>query len=255
MNIRKVICKKCGYEWYYKGEQKGTTCSMCRSWVIVKKPAIASNIKRSRRKMTIDEIFDQPVYRSILYLTEKYGENGLRQLYYRWMLVKDHDGIKEPYRVKALKKFFKTPDKKDPLEFLYLTKGCITSRSNLSNYLKRLVDKPYEFLEKTTKNGIGVYHLTEESKSYLLRHNLIEMVDLIPIEHIKKVYFDVSKILLDNNEFLISKKQVDEMFHSSKEEIKEILSTALKNVSDKEKHWIRQQVDSRSDKNQEKESV
>ncbi len=211
MNIRKVICKKCGYEWYYKGEQKGTTCSKCRSWVIVKKPANASNIKKSRRKMTIDEIFDQPVYRSILYLTEKYGENGLRQLYYRWALIKDHDGIKESNHAKTLTRFFNAPDKKDPLEFLYITKGCISSRSNLSNYLKRLVDKPYEFLEKTMRNGLGVYYLTKKGKHTFAKYLLLNLIKNVPAEFLSKNYFEISKPIVENAFFLTLKKKMQKL--------------------------------------------
>ncbi len=211
MNIRSVICKKCGYKWYYKGEHKGTTCSKCRSWVIVKKSANASFIKRSRRKMTIDEIFDQPVYRSILYLTEKYGENGLRQLHYRWALIKDHDGIKESHHVKVLTKFFNTPDKRDPLEFLYITKGCISSRSNLSNYLKRLVDKPYEFLEKTMRNGLGVYYLTKKGKHAFAKYLLLNLIKNAPAEFISKNYFEISKPIVENVYFSKNEKTMQKL--------------------------------------------
>lgn len=211
MNIRKVRCKKCGYEWYYKGIHEGTTCSKCRSWVIVNKPANASFIKRSRRKMTIDEIFDQPVYRSILYLTEKYGENGLRQLHYRWALIKDHDGIKESHNVKALTRIFNDPDKRDPLEFLYITKGCITSRSNLSNYLKKLVDEPYEFLEKTTRNGIGEYHLTEKGKHIFAKYILLNLIKNVPAEFISKNYFEISKPIVENVYFSKNEKTMQKL--------------------------------------------
>lgn len=148
--------------------------------------------------MTIDEIFDQPVYRSILYLTEKYGENGLRQLYYRWALIKDHDGIKVPYHVKALTRFFNASDKRDPLEFLYITKGCISSRSNLSNYLKRLVDKPYEFLEKTMRNGLGVYYLTEKGKHAFAKYLLLNLIKNAPAELLSENYFEISKPIVEN---------------------------------------------------------
>jgi len=161
--------------------------------------------------MTIDEIFDQPVYRSILYLTEKYGENGLRQLYYRWALIKDHDGIKESNHAKTLTRFFNAPDKKDPLEFLYITKGCISSRSNLSNYLKRLVDKPYEFLEKTMRNGLGVYYLTKKGKHTFAKYLLLNLIKNVPAEFLSKNYFEISKPIVENAFFLTLKKKMQKL--------------------------------------------
>ena len=42
--------------------------------------------RRSRRKMTVEELFDSDQYRSIIVLTDVYGnEKGLRQLHYRWV--------------------------------------------------------------------------------------------------------------------------------------------------------------------------
>jgi len=194
--------------------------------------------------MTIEEMLNQRHYSSILNLTWLFGGNkGLRQLHYRWKLIENHDNIKQTYFVREMKKKFDKSDPEKICNSILYSKNCVTSRSNLTNFLLRLEER--ELLHRTPdSNGISRYHLTGKSELYLLKHNLIEMIDLIPIEHIKKVYFDLSNILIDNNEFLISKKKVDEIFHSSKEEIKEILSTALKNVSDEEKHWIRQQVDS-----------
>jgi hypothetical protein len=201
MNITKIRCKKCGYEWYYKRKNNGTTCSKCRSWVVIQKPANAGKGKRIRRQMSFEELFERPWYRSILYLTEKYGENGLRQLHYRWVLIKDNDGIKQSYLMNALTNFFNDPDKRDPLEFLYITKGCISSRSNLSNYLKRLVDKPYELLERTTRTGLGEYRLTEKGKHAFAKFVLLNLIKNAPAELLKEHYFEISKPIVEHAYF------------------------------------------------------
>jgi len=175
MNIPvKVKCDKCGYQWYYTGEKKGTTCSNCRGWIKIKKPAFAES--RKKRKMTIEEIFDSAIYRSIILLTDCFDKGtGLRQMHYRWALISNHDNIIEPSLIsEEMKTFFeetmtfknidvigewkqfyndqykyKTSNSK--LDRLFnegiIKRDCVTSDSNLSNKLKRLTDE-YHILEK-----------------------------------------------------------------------------------------------------------
>jgi len=252
MNITKNKCSKCGYNWYYKGNKTESTCPKCRKWVKITKPA---NAGKKHKKMTPEDMLKQTHYSSILNLTRLFGNNkGLQQLHYRWELIENHDNIKQTYFVKKMEKFFDNSDLNKIYNSILYKKNSVSSRSNLSNFLTRLVDE-YLLQREPDSNGISRYHLTQRGELYLLKHNLMNMVDLTPIQHIKKVYLDISNILLDNNEFLISKKKIEEMYYATDEEIKEILNTDLKNVSDEEKHWVRHQVDSRSDKDKEKEYV
>ncbi len=187
-------------------------------------------------------MLNQKHYSSILNLTWLYyGNKGLRQLYYRWELIENHDNIKQTYFVREMKKKFDESDPEKICNSILYSKNCVSSRSNLNNFLQRLVDRG--FLDrKRDSDDISRYHLTEKSEPYLLRHNLIEMIDLMPIKHIKKVYFEISDIILDANDFLISKEKIDEVLHFKKEEQKKMLTAVLKNISDEEKHWIRKQL-------------
>ena len=94
--------------------------------------------------------------------------------------------------------FFNDPDKKDPLEFLYIKKGCISSRSNLSNYLKRLVDKPYELLEKKTRNGVGVYRLTEKGKHVFAKYVLLNLIKHAPDKSLAEHFLEISKPIVEH---------------------------------------------------------
>ena len=87
------------------------------------------------------------------------------------------------------------------MEFLYIEKGCISSRSNLSNYLKRLVDKPYEFLEKTMRNGFGEYHLTKKGKHAFAKYLLLNLIKTAPDDFISENYFKISKPIVENVNF------------------------------------------------------
>ena len=100
------------------------------------------------------------------------------------------------------------------LEFLYIEKGCISSRSNLSNYLKRLVDKPYEFLEKTMRNGLGVYYLTKKGKHTFAKYLLLNLIKNTPAEFISKNYFEISKPIVENAFFPQPWKQIWKNFEN-----------------------------------------
>ena len=112
--------------------------------------------------MTVEEIFQSEWYRSIIFLTREYDKgNGLRQLHYRWALIENHDGIKQTLFVKEMKDFFKN---EDPVynEMNWIVKNCITSNTNLSNFLKRLVDEPYQLLEKFKEDELTKYRITKK---------------------------------------------------------------------------------------------
>jgi hypothetical protein len=160
MNIPvKVKCNKCGYQWYYTGEKKGSTCSKCRAWIKIKKPANAE--PRKKKKMSIEEILNSAVYRSIIFLTDCFDKGmGLRQINYRWALIPNHDNImEETYNSKKMDLFFKEniifKNSSSKLDRYFneriIKKDCITSSSNLSNKLKRLTEE-YHILEKVIAN-------------------------------------------------------------------------------------------------------
>ena len=65
------------------------------------------NKRKDRRKMTVEELFDTEHYRSIIILTDIFDKNnGLRQLHYRWALIKNHDNMKHALFVRAMQDFF-----------------------------------------------------------------------------------------------------------------------------------------------------
>lgn len=236
MNITKTKCYKCGYIWLYKGKKTESTCPKCRKWIKIQKPA---NAGKNHKKMTVEEMLKQPHYLAILNFTLVFGnKEGLRQSHYRWELIKNHDNIKQTYLVNEMKNFFKESENKNFFLSYIFTKTYISSRSNLSNFLKKL-EKNNLLNKVKDSDKIGRYFLTDKSEAYLLRHNLIELFELLPLNYIKKIYYDLSEKFLDENELLISNHQSDELFSSSKEEVEEILQTILKDVSDEEKQWIR----------------
>jgi len=77
--------------------------------------------------------------------------------------------------------------------------------------LKRLVDKPYEFLEKTTRNGIGVYHLTKKGKHAFTKYLLLNLIKKAPDEFISKNYFKISKPIVENAYFSDPEKKMKKL--------------------------------------------
>lgn len=172
----KLRCHKCGYEWYYTGDKRGTTCSKCRAWITIKKLANAGKKRKTRRKMTAEEIFKTDRYRSIIFLTDFFDNGeGLRALHYRWALIKNHDDIGTTPEIREMEKFFKGKEKhidmyrrlgfSNKLEWLQkrglIKKDCITSCTNLSNHLKKLTED-YHILERIAgENKVGRYRLSK----------------------------------------------------------------------------------------------
>lgn len=156
--------------------------------------------KRSRRKMTIEELFETDHYRSIIVLTACFDRGeGLRQLYYRWALIKDHDNIKLTYFIKKMNEFF--TDKEglhtkfwgtttNKLEQLYrqnlIKKDCISSNSNLSNFLKKLVED-YQILKKNEIEGITRYKLTKKAWNIPNRWQCIQLIKSFNDEVMKDI--------------------------------------------------------------------
>ena len=165
-------------------------------------------IKRSsRRKMTVEELFNTDWYRSIIFLTDIFAKtDGLRQLHYRWALIKNHDNMKYTLFVKGMQQFFnkekilyKKLGYSNKLERLYaegiLIKDCITSNSNLSNFLKRLSNPPYDLLEQFERDGVPRYKLTEHGKNEAKRWQLIHLVKSLDDSILKDVYHWILKFI------------------------------------------------------------
>jgi hypothetical protein len=239
MYISITKCDKCGYIWPYRGKKTGSTCPKCRRWTKIQKPA---NAGKKRRKMGVAEMLKQPHYMSILNFTWLFGDNqGLRQLHYRWELIKNHDGIKSTRFVEEMKEFFKEAEVKKFLLSHIFTKTYISSRSNLTNFLKKLVEN--DLLCKVAgPDRISIYFLTDKSEAYLLRHNLIELIKVAPLSYIEKNYYELSKKIIEDEDFIISDQKTDKLFESTKEEVEEILKTDLKDKSEEEKKWIRKNI-------------
>ncbi|MCK5300713.1 MAG: hypothetical protein KAJ21_02335, partial [Thermoplasmatales archaeon] len=67
--------------------------------------------------------------------------------------------------------------------------------------MKRLVDKPYEFLEKTMRNGFGEYHLTKKGKHAFAKYLLLNLIKTAPDDFISENYFKISKPIVENVNF------------------------------------------------------
>jgi len=180
-------------------------------------------VKKNRRKMTVEELYDTDHYRSIIILTDIFGKNnGLRQLHYRWALIKNHDNMKHALFVRAMQDFFEKDNNlfkklgySNKLDQLYkekiLINECITSNSNLSNFLKRLYHPPYNILNRFEEDGVPRYKLTkygkEQAKRWLILR-LVKSFDASLLEDVekaiwkvisKKVKNSVKVNLLENN--------------------------------------------------------
>ncbi len=145
--------------------------------------------RRNRRKMTVDELFETDHYRSIIILTDIFGKNhGLRQMHYRWALIKNHGDIKNPIFRRRMKGFYDLDNEiykkqgfSNKLEELYaekiITRNCVTSNTNLSSFLKRLISDPYNILEKKVKDDVPYYFLTDYGREQAKRWQIKRLID------------------------------------------------------------------------------
>lgn len=138
--------------------------------------------------MHIEKVFGNKKYRSIICLTNLYeGNEGLRQLHYRWALIKNHDNIESWFLIREVNKCFKnTLDLLLKKGFL-ITKDCFTSNNNLSNYLERLSDKDgYNILEKNSDNKPPTYKLSENGKLQFTRWLLIDYINRMSLDFLEE---------------------------------------------------------------------
>ena len=159
--------------------------------------------RKKRRKKQISELFLTDHYRSIILLTKFYDKGkGLRQLHYRWALVKNHGNIYfDDYHeeIETIfgenKEMYRKMGFRNRLEYDYrdkvIIKDCISSNNNLFNFLQKLVDD-YGLLEKTVgEKDVLWYRLTQKGVEEAYRWYLRKCVDWFPPEYLG----DVEKVL------------------------------------------------------------
>jgi hypothetical protein len=154
---------------------------------------------RHRRKMTVDEILNTDHYRSIIVLTDIFGNNiSLRQAHYRWALMNNHGNIKSPLIYRQIEGFFNKNSEiyrrsgySNRLEIEYtdgnIIRNCISSNSNLSNFLKRLSFEPYKILEKKKRGDTPYYILTNFGREQAKRYMLKRYIDGVPENWLKDI--------------------------------------------------------------------
>ncbi|VVB59685.1 Uncharacterised protein [uncultured archaeon] len=183
------------------------------------------NNRKSRRKMTVEELFDADHYRSIIILTDTFaGEEGLRQLHYRWALIPNHDNMKHTLFIRAMQNFFNLEQEiyqrigyQNKLERLYaekiIIKDCITSNSNLSNFLNRLSNQPYNILQRLEKDEVPRYILTDYGKQQAKQWRLIQLiknVDETMIDNIEKTIWETIEKKIEAATIIHKKENIQE---------------------------------------------
>lgn len=114
-----------------------------------------------KRKMNIEDVLKKDHYKSIIRLTSKYQNRnkGLRQLHYRYALIKNHDNIQSTALKTEMEKFF-NGDLNKLFKNSTIVKNCITDRNNLTNFLTKLVDM--DILDSYHyKNGVTKYYISK----------------------------------------------------------------------------------------------
>jgi hypothetical protein len=148
------------------------------------------NPKRGTLK-PVGSILDSDHYRSILLLNALDTEyNGLRQIHYRYVLMDDHGGVTQKNDIDKIEYTFR--HSKDIIDeykdYNWIVEGSITSNTNLSNFLKRLSEDPYNLLEIELKDYFSRYRLTPKGFFYTLKWRNMEIVKTLPDEDQEKVY-------------------------------------------------------------------
>ncbi len=154
--------------------------------------------KRLRRKKTIEELFETDHYRSIFYLTYYFGrEKGLTTMDYRYMLIKDGDGIKSTDMKNRWINLWKG------LSFLkyvfvnVIKRDSISSVTNLSNFLHKLV-YDYEILEKYDEDQIVYYKIRKDCQNLPVKLHMIKIIKNCPNSYMSFLALDFFKSLTDN---------------------------------------------------------
>lgn len=154
--------------------------------------------KRLRRKKTIEELFETDHYRSIYYLTYYFGrEKGLTTMDYRYMLIKDGDGIKSTDMKNRWINLRKGLTFLDNVFIRTIKRDSISSVTNLSNFLHKLVFD-YEILEKYDEDQIVYYKIRKDCINIPVKLQIIKIVKNCPNDYISYLAYDFMKSLADN---------------------------------------------------------
>ena len=145
--------------------------------------------RKKRRRKTIEELFRTDHYRSIILLTKFFDTGqGLRQLHYRWALIKDNDDI-HPQDYRELNAVFRDNISLDQIhgsmgrkldryhDERLIIKNSVVSNNTLFNFLKKLVDD-YGIL-KTIEDDKGVlrYRLTQRGSNEATRWHAHQIIN------------------------------------------------------------------------------
>jgi DNA-binding Lrp family transcriptional regulator len=199
-------------------------------------------------KLTVDNVYFKEPTRSILNLLMEYHRhgNGLEAKHFRYALSDEYDSSKNTshdlqveYNIKKLQEFFGIK-----LEKLYdngeVIRGCITSRSNLNYYLKRLVE--LGVIKKIKKIGkIAKYGFSNEYYREIIRNDNIKILNIydqksISIfnendsEDLKNILYGISDNLFDS----LSKSKKNEIkkhIHEIQEHIRRIYKIKMERIN------------------------
>lgn len=158
-----------------------------------------------RKGLTVDDLFKKEHYRSIIVLTGTYDKgDGLRAIHYRWRLIKNHDGIKQTYFKKMMKKDF------HKFHNLYLafpppllSQSCITSKTNLAYFLNRLIK--LDILKENQIEGIKRYSLAEKGKTLLIQEALIKIIKKMDLQGLEEFIERITSDTILNKYWLATK--------------------------------------------------
>jgi len=168
----------------------------------------------SNRKKTIYKLFDSDQYSTLIWLTLRFGQDqGLKPMHYRWALIENHDNITQTPHIIEMEKFFSKQFRKwgdysikysldEFFEHEDHKKNCISSTSNLSMYLKKLV-YDYKIFKRTKVENNNRYEIIDYDKyeDELLRADSIEMIKNCSDKFVAELNFHII-------EFFIKKKKI-----------------------------------------------
>ncbi len=159
------------------------------------------NITRDCKKgiLTFEEIMERPWYRGILDVVEIFDQgDGIRPIFFRYFLMENPRIDKFFYGTiyTFLKKF--ESEHKDDLNYkLFLSndpRGCIKSKSSLSNFLNKLVND-YELLikEEDKQYQINRYKLSSYGKKMKIRHGFNRILYRFDNSELEEIYTYANK--------------------------------------------------------------
>jgi len=148
-----------------------------------------------RTPYTFEDLMKKDHYRSIIFLTMIFGkEKGLTPEDYRYVLIKDHDGINKTDIVNKWKNKFKKNKNLRLIFILLIRIGSVTSQTNLSNFLYKLVNT-YKILkkDKEKEEQIPYYQIKKDCYYKPWKSYFKKVIDMIPDKYIYDITNDFLK--------------------------------------------------------------